>query len=178
MTLENLVYVITTKQLKITNWGRYKVAANFLTISNAFQHWFRWCYHNQWWLVYRRIYASPSLNELKWKPNSPVVNELTKFGTTLSSTQCCEITLDDNAKSTIGNHYIIYSRYIAVQYNTILHTPQLWRYNFGHTSGTHERHQYLALTGELWVSFVSYLEKSNREISEAHGKTQNNVHVY
>ena len=122
--------------------------------ARLFHHWFRWCYHNQWWLVYRRIYASPSLNELKWKPNSPVVNELTKFGTTLSSTQCCEITLDDNAKSTIGNHYIIYSRYIAVQYNTILHTPQLWRYNFGHTSGTHESHQYLALTGELWVSFV------------------------
>ena len=38
-----------------------------------FQHWFRkWLgavqatshYQNQWWLVYRRIYASPGLNEL------------------------------------------------------------------------------------------------------------------
>ena len=33
---------------------------------------------------------------------------------------------------------------------------------------THERHPYLALTGELWVSFVSYLDKSDHEISEAH----------
>ena len=40
-----------------------------------FHHWFRWWlgavqatshYLNQWWLVYRRIYASPGLNELTW----------------------------------------------------------------------------------------------------------------
>ena len=39
-----------------------------------FQHWFRWWlgadqatshYLNQWWLVYRRIYASLGLNELR-----------------------------------------------------------------------------------------------------------------
>ena len=33
---------------------------------------------------------------------------------------------------------------------------------------THERHPYLALTGEPWVSFVSYLEKSDREVSGVH----------
>ena len=41
-----------------------------------FQHWFRWWlgtgqatshYLKQWWLVFWRIYASPGLNELKWK---------------------------------------------------------------------------------------------------------------
>ena len=52
------------------------------------------------------------------------------------------------------------SRYIAVQYNTLLH-----EHNFdGKTSATlrtHETHPYLALTGELWVSFVSCLEKSD-----------------
>ena len=33
---------------------------------------------------------------------------------------------------------------------------------------THERQPYLALTGELWVSFVSYLEKIGRDMSGAH----------
>ena len=62
-------------------------------------------------------------------------------------------------------HWFSHSRYIAVQNNTLLHTAQqLLRWNFGHTS-THERHPYLALTGELWVSFVSYLEFNDHEIS-------------
>ena len=48
--------------------------STYLTI---FQHWFRWWlgtvqgtshYLNQWWLVYWRIYASLSLNELNWSP--------------------------------------------------------------------------------------------------------------
>ena len=34
--------------------------------------------------------------------------------------------------------------------------------------GTRERQPYLALTGELWVSFVSYLEKIERYISGTH----------
>ena len=33
---------------------------------------------------------------------------------------------------------------------------------------THEIHPYLALTGELWVSFVSYLKKNDRDISATH----------
>ena len=54
-----------------------------------------------------------------------------------------------------------------VQYNMILHQAQqpegktlvrLW---------THERHPYLALTGELWVSCMSYLEKRDHDISGA-----------
>ena len=51
------------------------------------------------------------------------------------------------------------SRYIAVKYNTMQHN------NFEGKASvrlrSHERHPYVALTGELW----SYLEKIDREIS-------------
>ena len=99
----------TPKTIKLTHWGRHKMAAVLqTTLSNAFswmkmlefrlrfhwslflrvqltiiQHWIRWWlgadqatshYLNQWWLDYRRIYASLGLNELifirhwsKWK---------------------------------------------------------------------------------------------------------------
>ena len=44
--------------------------------------------------------------------------------------------------------------------------------NFGGTTlvtlRTHERHPYLALMGDIWVSFVSYLGKSDRDISVVH----------
>ena len=36
------------------------------------------------------------------------------------------------------------------------------------TLRTYERHPYIALSGELWVSFVIFLEKSYREIGVAH----------
>ena len=47
-----------------------------------FQHWFRWWlgavqatsnYLNQWWIVYRRIYASLGLNELTDSPNPQLI---------------------------------------------------------------------------------------------------------
>ena len=51
------------------------------------------------------------------------------------------------------------SRYITVQYNETLHPATSVRLR------TQERHPYPILTDELWVSFVSYVEKSDREIS-------------
>ena len=33
---------------------------------------------------------------------------------------------------------------------------------------THERHPYLALMGELWMSFMRHLEKSDRKILGVH----------
>ena len=54
-----------------------------------------------------------------------------------------------------------------MQYSTILH-----KNNFESTTSvtlrTREGHSYLALTGELWVSFVSYIEDKDREISIGH----------
>ena len=44
----------------------------------------------------------------------------------------------------------------------ILHTTQQpWFQSFDYSYWTHERHTYITLTGELWVYFVSYLEKSD-----------------
>ena len=50
--------------------------------------------------------------------------------------------------------YTLDSRFSAVQYNTILHTAQQLD---------------KTLTGELWVSFLSYFEKRDREILGARG---------
>ena len=55
--------------------------------STIFQHWFRWLgavqatsHHlNQWWLVYRRIYASLGLNELKTFNSSNNVYKVRKM---------------------------------------------------------------------------------------------------
>ena len=59
-----------------------------------------------------------------------------------------------------SNQYTTDSRYIAVQYNTILYkTHKIRWYNFGRTSDSKD---------EQWVSFMSYLEKTYREISGVH----------
>ena len=64
----------------------------------------------------------------------------------------------------------------------VLWTPDISRYNItryctrhknleGKTSvtlRTYQRHPYFPLTVELWVSCVSYLEESGRDVSEAH----------
>ena len=42
---------------------------------------------------------------------------------------------------------------------------------------TNEKHLYLALTGELLVYFMSYLEKSDHEILGVHCSTQQFVEV-
>ena len=57
------------------------------------------------------------------------------------------------------------SRYNVTRYCTKRHK---FRSKTSVTIRTYERHPYLALTGELWVSFVSYVEKTDREISGAH----------
>ena len=94
-----ITFRVTLNEIKLTHWGRDKMAAIFQkTFSNGFswmkiyefwltfhwslflgvqltifQHWFRlWLgtdqvtshYLKQWWLDYRRIYASLGLNEL------------------------------------------------------------------------------------------------------------------
>ena len=65
---------------------------------------------------------------------------------------------------------ILHSKYIAVQYNKVLHRIQ--HNNFeGENSvrlPTHEIYPYLALIGELWMYFMSYSEKSDRELSSVH----------
>ena len=65
--------------------------------------------------------------------------------------------------------HIIDSQYIVVQYNTILHTVNT--INLKRTLvrlRTHERQPNIALMGELWVPFVSYLEKIDQDILEVH----------
>ena len=60
------------------------------------------------------------------------------------------------------------SRYVAVQYNTIFHPAQkCWRENFSQTSNS-PKIPIARPIGRAIVSFVSYLEKSDREISGAH----------
>ena len=54
------------------------------------------------------------------------------------------------------------SRCITVHCDTMLHAAQLIRI-WNVRLGTHNRHPYL-----LWVSFASYLEKSDRDISRSH----------
>ena len=59
------------------------------------------------------------------------------------------------------------SRYIAVIYDVIMHTAeQLQWQNFGQIY-THERHPYLALTGELWDVFRELYKENDRDISSA-----------
>ena len=59
-------------------------------------------------------------------------------------------------------------RYIAEQYNTLCTQHRKFGCKTSVPLWTHERHPYLTLRGELCVSFVSYLEKSDRGISKAH----------
>ena len=71
---------------------------------------------------------------------------------------------------TISSANIIGLWYIAAHYNTKLQSAQhgktfkvrsvkLW---------THKRHPYLMITTKLWVSIMSYLEESDREILGAY----------
>ena len=60
------------------------------------------------------------------------------------------------------------SQYVAVQSNTFCTQDNNCESKTSFILRIHERHPHLALTGELWVSFVSYLEKSDRDISGAH----------
>ena len=60
------------------------------------------------------------------------------------------------------------SQYVAVQSNTFCTQDNNCEGKTSFILRIHERHTYLALTGELWVSFVGYLEKSDRDISGAH----------
>ena len=62
-------------------------------------------------------------------------------------------------------HGTIDSRYIAEKYSTILTQYNIFECETSVRLWTHERHPYLALTGKPWVSFVSYVEESDREIS-------------
>ena len=64
------------------------------------------------------------------------------------------------AGNTARCHYNTVTRYCTNTTNPISKLRLRYR--------AHERHPYLAPTGELWVYFVSYLEKSGREISGAH----------
>ena len=59
-------------------------------------------------------------------------------------------------------------RYIAEQYNTLCTQHRKFGCKTSVPLWTNERHPYLTLRSELCVSFVSYLEKSDRGISKAH----------
>ena len=63
--------------------------------------------------------------------------------------------------------FCLYYRLDISQYNTAQYCT---RYNIFECETSarlwaHKRHPYLALTGKLWVFFVSYSEKSDHEIS-------------
>ena len=63
---------------------------------------------------------------------------------------------------------MIECRYNAVQGNKILHTSlQALRQNINQTSPTKDI-PYLALTGELWISFVNIFDKTDRAITAPH----------
>ena len=61
------------------------------------------------------------------------------------------------------------SRYIAVIYNTIVHTakPLQWQ-NFSHTLQTQNTPHTSPLRASYGVSFVSYSKKNECDISKAH----------
>ena len=71
-------------------------------------------------------------------------------------------------KTSNTSQYTIDSWYMVVQYNTLLHIAKNFEGKTLVTLWTHKRHPYVALTGELWVSFMSYLEKSDHEILRVH----------
>ena len=64
--------------------------------------------------------------------------------------------------------YTLQTQYIAAQYNKILHTVQKLEAKTLTKCRTHEEQPYLALTGKLWLSSVSYSGKSDRDISGMH----------
>ena len=66
--------------------------------------------------------------------------------------------------------YGVYCEYIYYRLSryTIYIYINIYIYMLRYRLWTHERYPYIALTSEPWVSFVSYLEKSDREISGVH----------
>ena len=55
-----------------------------------------------------------------------------------------------------------------IQYSTVCTQLNNFECKISVRLWTHERHTYLTLPGELWVSLVSYLEKSDCEILGGH----------
>ena len=86
--------------------------------------------------------------------------------------------------ATLDSTYLDISRYNI----TRNWTAQQFQAKTSDTIGTHERHPHLALTGELWVYFVSYLEKRDCKISGVrcfryvyiwkHTYTYIQIHIY
>ena len=87
-----------------------------------------------------------------WDPLYPKIYKHTAFSLWLrlvSLTSILGVTID--------------TRYVAGPYNVILQTAHQLNVKL---------QSHFQLTGELWVAFVSYVEKSDHEVSVAHCSTQ------